>query len=299
MNYILVLLSLLFCLVIYNMSCEGFIADKSNTNKNVSKWIKELTLPIGNDNYKYSPKDWGNLKIMSNSVGVLGENDINSEAALNTAALWLKTCPNQQCKRNCPIALGIANNESNYNPLAQSYDGSGRGLYQYGSNQIPTSCLVPNNCNKNTFQYTGDFCKTKSSQGVTNLNDPRLSSTDTKGCSAFDPVKSTINTQLVTNYGEDFYPKGLAWMSCDGSGSKNIKIPKGSNFTNESAVNVCQNASTQLGLGQINFRKDLKCTDGSAKPCYVIKGDPCLSNQVGVEGKRVGPEAEIPYHKYH
>lgn len=150
----------------------------------------------------------------SNGMGWVGNNKSGGSGALTaattTACVWEASCEAKltgseltTCKKNCPIALGIAFNESGWHPKAQSYDGIGRGLFQWGGHAVPA-------CSRG---FVGADCTaTPTVEG---------NSVTVEDCNAFNPLLNAMMTIVdtkgdhVTNGGSNWLPKGNPWWSCN------------------------------------------------------------------------------------
>ena len=152
-------------------------------NKACPSWV---TNPSA---YRYSAEDWGgdakygdNNKVMVVGLGKFA-------GAKTTACIWVANCKgNDECIRNCPIAVGAAYEESMWHPRAQSYDGIGRGLYQWGGASAPSCArkFVGKECN---VVYNGGTFTAVPGSG------PQATVAD---CSAYNPVLNTQRTIPMT-----------------------------------------------------------------------------------------------------
>jgi hypothetical protein len=153
----------------------------------------------------------------------------------------------KQCISQCPVALGIAYNESKFSPNGQSMDSIGRGLFQIGGGLAPP----------NKRGFSGPMCvKTPNKLNVT-VND----------CSAFHPIKNAIVAKGLSNNGKNWLPKGGAWWSCKGGNLKALSEP-GTQYSLGKAKEVCMKAAESFGYKDITMNATSNCAIGPPKIAY-------------------------------
>ncbi len=183
-------------------------------------------------NYEFNPEEWGGDGTQVRFMRV-GQHDMD-RGAQTTACTWVSQCKGDaDCIKQCPVALGIAYNESGFLPTAQSSDGVGRGLFQIGGGVVCATCRG----------FTGPQCAGNGAGGGAEA--------DASKCTAYDPLKNTEWTMKYSNNGKNFHPTGAAWWSCNNGIGQNVpegtlKALRDPGFSKEKAINACTNATKDL-----------------------------------------------------
>lgn len=223
------------------------------------------------DDYKWNPKQWNQVDTTNATPPeVVGTNALNSSptdaayqqlvtGATSTACAWKAACQAvsddpDTCMKQCPVALGIAWNESKFLPIAQSYDGIGRGLFQFGGSYSP-SCVRG---------FRGHDCDISFDNGI-NLDYNKGAGIDAtvEDCDAYNPIRSAIKAVELTNNGLYWRPTGNVWNSCNTDGT--IK-----EFA--TIQEIAQSACTKVGITEQT--DDVTCMKGSdtgkdLQPCDI------------------------------
>lgn len=253
-------------------------------NKDCPSWVADA------DSYVYETSDWGEDAKESyanpdDKLMIIGQS--NYTGAKTTACIWVAQCPenDDHCLKNCPIALGIAYEESKWHPKAQSYDGIGRGLYQWGGPESP-SCARGFEGEACNVEYQEDGTLEYLPGGGLNASWKKNTGVESKNvCSAYNPVLNTKKTFGKTNYGSHWRPTGAAWWSCDSDG----KIKDWAKSKSD-ALDACVHAS---GKDEDFFKKNEdgeentiftqgKCAEGNVTSGYAWKSKLC--DQCGDKG---------------
>jgi hypothetical protein len=201
--------------------------------------------------------------------------------------------------------MGIIYGESQMSPIAQAWDGNGRGLIQIDfynavDGQDLSACgncisqyadPVTNKeaCN-NCPCLTGPdpdiakFPRTKENYPVDNVDDI---SRWTKRCNAFNPLRNLKQAVIWSSGGKTFLPPGKPWWSC-GNGPiqwpKNVKMATDEQVLKISAQAI--EALTTLKYSTTDFIHPDKCDD--KPPAPPPTGDDCtvMSKKEDSDGKQ-------------
>ena len=233
----------------------------------------------GEEEYTYNKNEWGGDLIPLSPPGYLGpakdaDYDTQRTAALSTACAWLAACntlatteAKEQCRSNCPRAVGMSHNESGWHPHAQAEDGWGRGLFQWGGPAAP-ACV---------HGFTGQACGLPYNGNTLDPHDGGGLDATVSDCTAYDPLKNIAEILSVTNNGNHWRPNGNQWNACqstsDGLGRIKQWDQLNTTDTGNLAVNVCQAAAG----GDVSYTDDdySRCTIGDAVDAIKHPTDIC------------------------
>ena len=167
--------------------------------------------------------------------------------AHTTACSWIGACNgNKECIGQCPVALGIAYNESKLNPLGQGSDSIGRGLYQIGGPAAYPS----------TRGFKGPMC----------VKGPNKLNSTVADCDAFNPMKNTKFAVEMSYGGKNWLPTGAGWWSCRTDTKKlRATTEQGTKFTLNGAKTACDQAAKDMGYMDVNMNATDNCAVGPAK----------------------------------
>ncbi len=143
-------------------------------------------------------ESWGSPPAWSGAASITG--------LQSSACTWAKVCKDDgsdpdTCYSRCPVAMGIALAESNWNPMTCGGVGTDRGLWQINASAWPDAVPPETGCLSIDLNNTG----------------PQIS--DIATCAPFNPLLlgAWVVSDGVTQNGMTFNPPGKCWASCGGS----------------------------------------------------------------------------------
>lgn len=147
------------------------------------------------DKYRYNTSDWG---------GSGGTPDQLRNGLQNAACVWASVCDgDKDCLARCPVAMGIAGMESNFNAATTTGDG-GFGLWQVGG---PSATAA-------SAGFDGKDCV-----GAVPLDKQG----DPAECSAYNPLTLGKWVRTNTANGNTWNPPGRCWSTCSSTCNPNAK----------------------------------------------------------------------------
>lgn len=237
----------------------------------------------GEEEYTYNEDEWGGGLKQLGVHGYLGKAkgaDAKTQrtAALSTACAWLASCNKlatiedmNQCRRNCPRAVGMSHNESGWHPHAQGGDGWGRGLFQWGGPASP-ACVHGFTGNACGISYNGNTIASHDGGGLkaTASHDGSGPEATVSYCTVYNPLDNIAEILTVTNNGAHWRPTGNQWNACELSGT--IKEWSG---VSALAKDVCQTAAG----GDTSYDEPdySTCMNGDAVDATKTPADICAS----------------------